>query len=125
MNFQLAAIIVLIIIYPLGYWVAKTGKSPLIGVPVLLIFLATAIYLLISAWLILLMMIGTGILFMMGTASFDAAAKAKLISGQMEEDEGAGDNYLKGRVKPAIFIGLILVGGSIFLFILSIVKSLG
>ena len=117
MNLQLVATIVLIISYPVGFWVTKKEGSPLIGIPVLLLFIASSIYLLVSSWLLFLMILGGGILILMGTASFDAGKKARELSESYP--------YLRGRVKQALFIGLILVGGGIYMLILSIIKCLG
>jgi len=121
MNFQLAAIILVIILSPIGFRMAKM-KEPsrtimLAGLLVLLLFLASLIYLLISSWLIFLMVLGGGILILMGIASFDAALTAR--------ERSESYPYLRGRVKQALFIGLILVGGGIYLFILSIIRCLG
>lgn len=116
MNLGLAAIILLVILYPVGYQLAKKESSPLISIPVLLLFLATAIYLLVSSWRLFLMMLGTGILVMGAIVFFEAASNARAGS-EMEP-------YLRGRSKQSLFIGLILVGGSIYLFILSIIKCL-
>jgi hypothetical protein len=121
MNFQLATIILLVFLYPVGFWMAKM-KEPsctgmIAGILVLLLFLASLIYLLVSSWLVFLMMLGGGIFILMGTASFNSAKKARELS--------ESHPYLRGRVKQAIFIGLILVGGGIYLFVLSISRSLG
>lgn len=124
MNFQLAAIIVIVILYPVGFWLTKRAKRmelPLIiGIPVLLLFLASLIYLLVSSWLLFLMMLGSGILTLMGVASIDVAREMS----QKARDFPEIYAHLRGRVKGALFTGLLLVGGGIYLFILSIIRCL-
>ena len=120
-NLQLVAIILLVILYPVGFWVVKTGSRPLIGIPVLLLFVASLIYLLVSSWLLFLMMLGSGILMLMGTATIDVAREMSKKSRELPEIYA----YLRGRVKQALFTGLILIGGGIYVFTLSIIRCLG
>ena len=110
MDPQLVAAILIIILYPVGFWVAKTGGRPLIGIPVLLLFVASSIYLLVSSWHLFLMIIGGGILILFGTAGFDTALKARKAS--------------KGIPYLMLFIGFIAVGGGIYILILSIIRCL-
>jgi len=125
MNFQLAAIILVIILYPIGFRMAKM-KEPsrtvmLAGLLVLLPFLASLIYLLISSWLLFLMVLGGGILILMGTAIISNAREMSQKARELPEIYA----YLRGRVKGTLFTGLIFIGGSIYLFILSIIRCLG
>ncbi len=115
MNLQLVAIILLIILYPVGFRMAKM-KEPsrtgmLAGILVLLLFLASLIYLLISSWLLFLMILGSGILILFGSAGFGTALEARRASKNIP--------YLM------LFIDSIAIGGGIYLFILSIIRSLG
>lgn len=105
MDPQLVAAILIIILYPVGFWVAKTGGRPLIGIPVLLLFVASSIYLLVNSWLLFLMILGGGILILFGTAGFSAFREAR-------------------KVHFMLFIDFIAVAGGIYLLILSIIRCL-
>ena len=125
MNFQLVAIILLVILYPVGFRMAKM-KEPsrtvmLAGLLVLLLFIASVIYLLVSSWLLFLMMLGSGILVLMGTAIISNAREMSQKARELPEIYA----YLRGRVKGTLFTGLILIGGGIYVFILSIIRCLG
>ena len=124
MNFQLAAIILLVILYPVGFKIARTeepsGKEMLAGLLVLLLFLASGIYLLISSWVLFLMMLGSGVLLIAGSAVISLAPEMS----QKARDFPETYAYLKGRVKEALFFGLLLIGGGICVFILSIMRCL-
>jgi len=124
-NFQLVAIILLVILYPVGFRIAKTEEPSrtvmLAGLLVLLLFLDCVIYLLVSSWLLFLMLLGSGILMLMGTAII---SNARLMSQKARESPEIYA-YLRGRVKGIIFTGMILIGGGIYLFILSIIRCLG
>jgi hypothetical protein len=114
MNFQLAAIILLIVLFPVGFRMAKM-KEPsstvmLVGLLVLLLFLVSLIYLLVSSWLLFLMILGSGILILLGSAGFVTALEARRASNIP---------YL------LLFIGSISIGGGIYLFVLSIIRCLG
>ena len=128
MNLQLSAILLIIILYPVGFWLAKRAKrmelSPIIGIPVLLLFLASLIYLLVSSWLLFLMVLGGGILILAGTALFDVALEAKQRSEIRDMNGNSLFPYLKGRFKEGLIITFILVGFGIYLLILSIIRSL-
>ena len=124
MNFQLVAIILVIILYPIGFRMAKM-KEPsrtimLAGLLVLLLFLASLIYLLISSWLLFLMVLGGGILILMGTAIISSAREMSQKARELPETYA----YLRGRVKGALFTGLIFIGVSIYLLTLSIIRCL-
>ncbi len=125
MNFQLVAIILLVILYPVGFRMANM-KEPsrtvmLAGLLVLLLFIASVIYLLVSSWLLFLMMLGSGILMLMGTAIISNAREMSQKARELPEIYA----YLRGRVKGTLFTGLILIGGGIYVFILSIIRCLG
>lgn len=125
MNFQLAAIILLVILYPVGFRMAKM-KEPsrnviLGGLLVILLFLASLIYLLVSSWLLFLMVLGSGILILIGIAIISNAREMSQKAREIPETYA----YLRGRVKGTLFTALIFIGGSIYLFILSIIRSLG
>ena len=128
MNLQLAAIILLVILYPVGFLMARraiagepSGKEMVAGLFVLLLFLASFIYLAISSWQLLLIMLGSGILLIIGTAIMSNAREMSQKARDFPEDYA----YLRGRVKGTIFLSLIFFGGGIYLFILSITRSLG
>lgn len=128
MNFQLLAIILLVILYPLGFRMAKMArtaepsrKEMLAGLLVLLLFLASFIYLLISSWRLFLIMLGSGIVLLIGTAIMSSAREMSQKARDFPEDYA----YLRGRVKGTIFFSLIFFGGGIYLFILSIMRCLG
>ena len=125
MNFQLVAIILLVILYPVGFRMAKMKELSrtvmLAGLFVLLLFLACVIYLLVSSWLLFLMMLGSGVLMLMGTAIISNAREMSQKAREIPETYA----YLRGRVKGTLFTGLVLIGGGIYLFILSIIRSLG
>jgi ABC-type multidrug transport system fused ATPase/permease subunit len=125
MNFQLVAIILLVILYPVGFRMARIGepsrKEMLAGLLVLLLFLASFIYLAISSWQLLLIMLGSGILLIIGTAIMSNAREMSQKATDFPEDYA----YLRGRVKGTIFLSLIFFGGGIYLFILSIIRCLG
>lgn len=104
-NLQLVATIALIVLYPVGFWVAKTGGRPLIGMPVLVLFVASSIYLLVTSWLLFLMIIGGGILILFGIAGFSTFWEAR-----------------KGHFM--LFIDFIAVAGGIYLLILGIIRCL-
>ena len=115
MNFQLAVIILLIILYPVGFRMAKM-KEPsrtgmLAGILVLLLFLASLIYLLVSSWVLFLLMLGSSILILFGITGFVTAQEARRASRNIP--------YLM------LLIDLIAVGGGIYLLVLSISRSLG
>lgn len=114
MNFQLAAIILLVILYPVGFRMAKM-KEPsrsvmLAGIPVLLLFLASLIYLLVSSWVLFLLILGGGILILFGSAGFATVLEARRASENIP--------YLM------LLIDLIAVGGGVYLFVLSIIRCL-
>jgi len=128
MNFQLVAVILLVILYPVGFRIAKMArigepsrKEMLAGLLVLLLFLASFIYLAISSWQLLLIMLGSGILLIIGTAIMSNAREMSQKATDFPEDY----SYLKGRVKGTIFLSLIFFGGGIYLFMLSIMRCLG
>ena len=128
MNFQLAAIILLVILYPLGYRMASramtrepSGKEMLAGLLVLLLFLASFIYLAVSSWQLFLIMLGSGVCLIIGAVNMSIASEMSQKARDFPEDYA----YLRGRVKGTIFLSLIFFGGGIYLFILSITKSLG
>ena len=117
-NNQLVAIILLVVLYPVGFWLAASGRfSSLSGIPVLLLFIASLIYLGVSSWSLLLMMLGSGVLILSGAACFDTAWKAI----RLPEKPG----YYRGRILQSLFVGFILIAGGIYLLVLSILKSLG
>lgn len=128
MNFQLAAIILIIILYPVGFFLAKRKNIPLIGLPVLLLFLASSIYLLVSSWILFLMMLGGGILILFGLAGFSIEAEARRREKLIREMQSL-DLDTQGLSRhvpyPILFIDFITVGGGIYLFVLSIIKCLG
>ena len=102
----------------MGFWLVASGRSgSLIGIPVLLLFIASLIYLGVSSWRLLLMMLGSGVLILSGAACFDIASKAR----KLPEKPG----YYRGRILQSLFVGFILIAGGIYLFVLSILKSLG
>ena len=128
MNFQLVAIILLVVLYPVGFRMAKMArirepsrKEMLAGLFVLLLFLASFVYLLISSWRLFLIMLGNGILMLIATAIIDNAREMSQKARDFPEDYA----YLRGRVKGTIFFSLIFFGGGIYLFILSIMRCLG
>ena len=125
MNFQLAAIILLVILYPVGFRMAKmiepSRKEMLVGLLVLLLFLASFVYLLISSWRLFLMMLGSGILLLSATAIISIAREMS----QKARDFPEVYAYLRGRVKGTLFAGFIFIGGGIYLFISSITRCLG
>ena len=117
-NTQLVAIILLVVLYPVGFWLVASGRSgSLIGIPVLLLFIASLIYLGVSSWRLLLMMLGSGVLILSGAACFDIASKARRLPERPK--------YYRGRILQSLFVGFILIAGGICLFALSILKSLG
>jgi len=136
MNFQLAAIILLVVLYPIGFRITKTlrmredprmlrigepsRKEEVAGFVVLPLFIATLIYLLISSWVLFLMMLGTGALLIAGTALISLAPEMS----QRARDFPETYAYLRGRVKVAVFFGLLLIGGGIYVFILSIMRCI-
>ncbi len=93
----------------------------LAGLFVLLLFLACVIYLLVSSWLLFLMMLGSGILMLMGTVIISIAREMSQKAREIPQIYA----YLRGRVKGTLLTGLILIGGGIYLFILSIIRCLG
>jgi len=128
MNFQLAAIILLVILYPVGFMMAKTlrmrepsRKEMVAGFVVLPLFIAILIYLLVSSWVLFLMMLGTGLLLIAGTAVISLAPDMS----RRARDSPETHAYLRGRVKEAVFFGLVLIGGGIYVLILSIMRCLG
>ena len=128
MNFQLVAIILLVILYPVGFRIAKMArmrepsrKEMLAGLLVLVLFIASLIYLLISSWVLFLMMLGSGVLLIAGTAMTSLAREMS----QKARDFSEIYAYLRGRVKGAVFAGLLLIGGGVYVFILSIIRCLG
>jgi len=125
MNFQLVAVILLVILYPLGFRMARLGepsrKEMLAGLLVLLLFLASFIYLAISSWQLLLIMLGSGVCLIIGTAIMSNAREMSQKATDFPEDY----SYLRGRVKGTLFAGSIFLGGGIYLFILSIIRCLG
>ena len=127
MNFQLIAIVLLVILYPVGFMMAKMAKTKepsrtvmLAGLLVLLLFLSSLIYLLVSSRLLFLMMLGSGALMLSGTAIISIAREMS----QKARDFPETYAYLTGRVKGILFIGLLLIGGGIYVFILSIIRCL-
>ena len=125
MNLQLVVIILLIILYPVGFRMAKM-KEPsttglLAGILVLILFLASLIYLLVNSWLLFLMVLGSGILMLIGAAIISNAREMSQRARELPETYA----YLGGRVKGALFIGLIFIVGSIYLLVLTIIKCLG
>lgn len=128
MNFQLIAIILLVILYPVGFMMARTlrmrepsRKEMVAGLLVLPLFIACLIYLLVSSWVLFLMMLGTGALLIAGTAVISLAPEMSQRARDFPETHG----YLRGRVKEAVFFGLLLIGGGIYVFILTIMRCLG
>jgi len=67
------------------------------------------------------MMLGSGILVLMGTAIISNAREMSQKARELPEIYA----YLRGRVKGTLFTGLILIGGGIYVFILSIIRCLG
>jgi ABC-type transport system involved in cytochrome c biogenesis permease subunit len=128
MNFQLLAIILLVILYPVGFRMANPARmreasrnEMLAGLLVLLLFLVSGIYLLISSWVLFLMMLGSGVLLIAGTAAISLAPEMS----QKARDFPETYAYLRGRVKGVLFFGLLLIGGGIYVFVLSIIRCLG
>lgn len=128
MNFQLVAIILLVILYPVGFRMAKMArmrepsrKEMLAGLLVLVLFIASLIYLLISSWVLFLMMLGSGVFLIAGTAMISLAREMS----QKARDFPETYAYLRGRVKGAVFASLLLMGGGIYVFLLSIIRCLG
>ena len=129
MNFQLAAIILLVILYPLGFRMASrmarmgvpSRKQMLAEAVVLLLFLASFVYLLISSWQLFLIMLGSGLCLISGAVNMSIAGEMSQKARDIPEDYA----YLGGRVKGTIFLSLIFFGGGIYLFVLSIMRSLG
>ena len=125
MNLQLIAVILLVILYPVGFRMAKMEEPSrnvmLAGVLVLVLFIASGIYLLISSWVLFLMMLGSGVLLIGGVAMISLAGEMS----QKVRDFPETYAYLRGRVKGAVFISMILFGGGIYLFVLSISRCLG
>ena len=128
MNYQLAAVILLVALYPLGYRIASrartrenTSGEVLAGVLVLLLFLASFIYLLISSWQLFLMMLGSGICLLVGIANMSIAREMSQRVSAFPEDYA----YIRGRVKWTVLLSLTFFGGGIYLFVLSIMRSLG
>lgn len=111
MNWQLAAVILIVILYPVGFWLTKTNRSLAFGVPVLLLFLASLVYLLVTSWITFLMVLGSGVLFLIGSAGFDVAVKARKV--------------LRRVPGLMLLIDFVAVGGGILLLILSVSRSLG
>ena len=128
MNFQLLAVILLAILYPVGFRIAMMARirepsrrEILTGLFVLLLLLASFVYLLISSWRLFLMMLGSGISLLIGTAAITNMREMSQKATDFPEDYA----YLKGRVRRALFASFIFLGAGISLFILSIIGSLG
>ena len=84
-NTQLVAIILLVVLYLVGFWLVASGRSgSLSGIPVVLLFIASLIYLGVSSWRLLLMMLGSCVLILSGTAFFDIALKARRLPERPE-----------------------------------------
>lgn len=127
-NFQLIAVILLVILYPVGFRITMMARirepsrnEILAGLFVLLLFLASFVYLLISSWQLFLMMLGCGISLLIGTAVITNIREMSQKATDFPEDYA----YLKGRVRRALFASFIFIGAGISLFILSIVRCLG
>jgi cytochrome c biogenesis factor len=127
-NFQLIAVILLVILYPIGFRITMMArirepsrKEILTGLFVLLLFLASFIYLLISSWRLFIMMLGSVISLLIGTAAITNMREMSQKATNFPEDYA----YLKGRVRRALFASFIFLGVGISLFILSIIRCLG
>ena len=96
-------------------------REILAGLLVLFLFIASLIYLLIGSWILFLIMLGVGLLLIAGTAAISVAREMS----QKVRDFPETYAYLRGRVKWVLFAGLLLIGGGIYLFILSIIRCLG
>jgi cytochrome c biogenesis factor len=127
-NFQLIAVILLVILYPIGFRITMMArirepsrKEIVTGLFVLLLFLASFIYLLISSWRLFIMMLGSVISLLIGTAAITNMGEMSQKATNFPEDYA----YLKARVRRALFASFIFLGVGITLFILSIIRCLG
>ena len=125
MNFELAAIVLIFILYPVGYMIAtreeSSGPVMLAGILALLLFLASFIYLLVRSPLLFLMTLGSGVLLLSGTAVISNARDMSQKAREFPESYA----YLRGRVKGTLFAGVLLIGGGSYVFILTIIRCLG
>ena len=96
-------------------------KEIIAGLLVLLLFLASFVYLIISSWRLFVMMLGSGISLLIGIAAITNMREMSQKATDFPEDYV----YLKGRVRRALFASFIFLGAGISLFILSIIRSLG
>jgi cytochrome c biogenesis factor len=127
-NLQLIAVILLVILYPIGFRITMMArirepsrKEIVTGLFVLLLFLASFVYLLISSWRLFIMMLGSVISLLIGTAAITNMREMSQKATNFPEDYA----YLKARVRRALFASFIFLGVGITLFILSIIRCLG